>query len=254
MAETLDGKVALVTGGGSGIGKASALALARAGARVVVSDINVDSGKATAGAIESAGGHAIFFKADVSQRKDVEAMINRTIEEYGQLDCAFNNAGIEGQVGVSISASSEDDWDRVVDINLKGVWLCMKYELSQMEKQGHGTIVNTASIAGLVGGTFGAAYYASKHGVVGLTKAGAIEYGKSNIRVNAVCPGVIRTEMAERLLRDNQSVEGAITALHPMGRLGTPEEVADTVVWLCSDASSFVTGQAIAVDGGYVAQ
>jgi len=254
MAEKLDGKVALVTGGGSGIGKASALALARAGAKVVVSDIDVDSGQATVGAIESAGGHAIFVRADVSLRTDVEAVINRTIEVYGQLDCAFNNAGIEGQVGVPISDASEDDWDQVVDINLKGVWLCMKYELAQMEQQGHGTIVNTASVAGLVGGTFGAAYYASKHGVVGLTKAGAIEYGTSNIRVNAVCPGVIRTEMAERLLQDNQSVEEAITALHPLGRLGTSEEVADTVVWLCSDASSFVTGQAIAVDGGYVSQ
>jgi len=254
MNEAVDGKVALVTGGGSGIGKASALALARAGAKVAVSDINVDSGQATAEAIESAGGHAIFVKADVSRRKDVEALISKTIEVYGQLDCAFNNAGIEGQVGVPISDSSEDEWDQVVDINLKGVWLCMKYELAQMEKQGHGAIVNTASIAGLVGGSFGAAYYASKHGVVGLTKAGAIEYGKSNIRVNAVCPGVIRTEMAERLLKDNQSVEEAITALHPLGRLGTSAEVADTVVWLCSDASSFVSGQAIAVDGGYVAQ
>jgi len=254
MAEKLDGKVALVTGGGSGIGKASALALAREGAKVVVCDISVEGGQATVGAIEGAGGHAIFVKADVSRRTDVEALISKTIEVYGQLDCAFNNAGIEGQVGVPISDSSEDEWDQVVDINLKGVWLCMKYELAQMEKQGHGAIVNTASIAGLVGGSFGAAYYASKHGVVGLTKAGAIEYGKSNIRVNAVCPGVIRTEMAERLLKDNQSVEEAITALHPLGRLGTSAEVADTVVWLCSDASSFVTGQAIAVDGGYVAQ
>jgi NAD(P)-dependent dehydrogenase (short-subunit alcohol dehydrogenase family) len=254
MAEKLDGKVALVTGGGSGIGKASALALAREGAKVVVSDINVDGGQATVRAIDSAGGHAIFVRADVSQRTDVEAMLDRTIEVYGQLDCAFNNAGIEGAVGVSISDYPEDNWDHVIDINLKGVWLCMKYELSHMVKQGGGTIVNTASVAGLVGGTFGAAYYASKHGVVGLTKAAAIEYGKSNIRVNAVCPGVIRTDMAERLIKDDQRIEGAITAQHPLGRLGTPEEVAETVVWLSSDAASFVTGHALAVDGGFVAQ
>lgn len=254
MAERMDGKVALVTGGGSGIGKASALVLARERARVVVSDINVDSGEATVSSIESAGGHAMFVRADVSRRIDVEAMISKTIKVYGQLDCAFNNAGIEGSVGVPISDYPEDNWDQVIDINLKGVWLCMKYELAQMIKQGCGSIVNTASVAGLVGGTFGAAYYASKHGVVGLTKAAAIEYGKSTIRVNAVCPGVIRTEMAARLLKDNQQIEGAITAQHPLGRLGTPEEVAETVVWLFSDAASFITGQAIAVDGGFVAQ
>ena len=254
MTDTLNGKVALVTGAGSGIGRASALKFASEGARVVVSDIDSDSGQATVDAIESAGGHAIFVKADVSDRTDVEAMISRTIEVYGQLDCAFNNAGIEGAVGVSIADLPEDDWDQVIDINLKGVWLCMKYQLAHMEKQGSGTIVNTASVAGLVGGTFGAAYYASKHGVVGLTKAAAIEYGKSNIRVNAVCPGVIRTEMAERLLKGKKEVEGAITAQHPLGRLGTADEVADTVAWLCSDTSSFVTGQAIAVDGGFVAQ
>lgn len=254
MTEKLDGKVALVTGGGSGIGRASALAFARQGARVVISDINVDGGQATVDAIESAGGQATFVRVDVSQTSDVEAMIKKTIEVYGQLDCAFNNAGVEGAVGVSISDYPEDNWDQVIDINLKGVWLCMKYELSHMLRQGGGSIVNTASVAGLVGGTFGAAYYASKHGVVGLTKAAAIEYGKSNIRVNAVCPGVIRTEMAERILKDNQAVEGAISAQHPLGRLGAPAEVADAVVWLSSDGASFITGQAIAVDGGYVAQ
>ena len=254
MAARLEGKVALVTGGGSGIGKASALAFAREGARVVVADVAVDSGQATLRAIESACGHTIFVRADVSQRTDVETMINNTIDVYGQLDCAFNNAGIEGAVGVPISDYAEDNWDHVIDINLKGVWLCMKYELAHMLKQGGGAIVNTASVAGLVGGTFGAAYYASKHGVVGLTKAAAIEYSKSAIRVNAVCPGVIRTEMAERLLSDNQEIESAITSQHPLGRLGTPDEVAEAVVWLCSDAASFITGQALAVDGGFVAQ
>lgn len=254
MIERLEGKVALVTGGGSGIGRASALALATNGARVVVSDIDTDSGQATVSAIEAASGEAIFVRADVSQATDVQAMINKTIEVYGQLDCAFNNAGIEGPVGVSIADCPEDNWNQVIDINLKGVWLCMKYELAHMAKQGSGAIVNTASVAGLVGGTFGAAYYASKHGVVGLTKAAAMEYGASNIRVNAVCPGVIRTEMAERLIKDNTRVEGVLTAQHPLGRLGTPEEVAEAVVWLSSDAASFVTGQAMAVDGGFVAQ
>lgn len=254
MIERLEGKVALVTGGGSGIGRASALALASNGARVVVSDIDTDSGQATVSAIEAASGEAIFVRADVSQATDVQAMINKTIEVYGQLDCAFNNAGIEGPVGVSIADCPEDNWNQVIDINLKGVWLCMKYELAHMAKQGSGAIVNTASVAGLVGGTFGAAYYASKHGVVGLTKAAAMEYGASNIRVNAVCPGVIRTEMAERLIKDNTRVEGVLTAQHPLGRLGTPEEVAEAVVWLSSDAASFVTGQAMAVDGGFVAQ
>jgi len=254
MAGRLNEKVALVTGGGSGIGRASALAYAKEGARVVVADVNVERGQDTVRAIESAGGQALFVRADVSKRADVEAMINTTVESYGQLDCAFNNAGIEGAVGTPIADYPEDSWDKVMDINLKGVWLCMKYELAQMLKQGSGTIVNTASVAGLVGGPFGSAYYASKHGVVGLTKAGAIEYGKSGIRVNAGCPGVIRTEMADRLINDNQQIESAVTSLHPLGRLGTPEEVAHMVVWLSSDDASFVTGQAMAVDGGFVAQ
>jgi NAD(P)-dependent dehydrogenase (short-subunit alcohol dehydrogenase family) len=254
MATRLNGKVALVTGGGSGIGRASALAFAREGARVVVADVNVEGGQATAQAITSSGLDAIFVRADVTRTADVKAMIDKTIEAYGQLDCALNNAGIEGSVGVSIADYAEDDWDRVIDINLKGVWLCMKYEISRMLESGGGTIVNTASIAGLVGGTFGSAYFASKHGVVGLTKAAAVEYGQANIRVNAVCPGVIQTEMAERLMQDKQEVETAVTSLHPMGRLGTPEEIAETVVWLSSSEASFVTGQALAVDGGYVAQ
>ena len=167
MTARLDGKVVLVTGGGSGIGKASALACATEGAKLVVVDIDVNSGQATVSEIESTGGHAIFIRADVTQTIDVQAMVNRTIEVYGRLDCAFNNAGVEGNVGVPISDYDEDNWDQVIDINLKGVWLCMKYELAHMLKQGSGAIVNTASVAGLVGGTFGAAYYASKHGVVG---------------------------------------------------------------------------------------
>lgn len=254
MAGRMAGKVALVTGGGSGIGRASAIGFAREGARVVVADIDAEAGQSTVDAIGSSGAQAIFVRTDVSKQADVEAMINTTIEAFGHMDCAFNNAGIEGTVGIPTADYSVDNWDRVIDINLKGVWLCMKYELSHMLKQGGGAIVNTASVAGLVGGTFGSAYYASKHGVVGLTKAAAIEYGGSAIRVNAVCPGVIRTEMAERVIKDRQDLEDSVTALHPLGRLGTPEEVAETVVWLSSDAASFVTGQAIAVDGGYVSK
>jgi NAD(P)-dependent dehydrogenase (short-subunit alcohol dehydrogenase family) len=254
MTGLLNKKVALVTGGGSGIGRAAALAFAKEGARVVVADIDVEQGQATVDTIVGAGSQATFFPADVSQRADVEAMIESTVAAYGQLDCAFNNAGIEGTVGVSTADYSEEAWDRVIDINLKGVWLCMKYQLAQMLKQGNGAIVNTASVAGLVGGTFGSAYYASKHGVVGLTKAAAIEYGPAAIRVNAVCPGVIRTEMMDRITQGKQGLEGAVTSLHPLGRLGTPQEIAQTVVWLSSDAASYVTGQAIAVDGGYVAQ
>lgn len=254
MAGRMAGKVALVTGGGSGIGRASAIGFAREGARVVVADIDAEAGQSTVDTIGSSGAQAIFVRTDVSKQADVEAMINTTIEAFGHMDCAFNNAGIEGTVGIPTADYSVDNWDRVIDINLKGVWLCMKYELSHMLKQGGGAIVNTASVAGLVGGTFGSAYYASKHGVVGLTKAAAIEYGGSAIRVNAVCPGVIRTEMAERVIKDRQDLEDSVTALHPLGRLGTPEEVAETVVWLSSDAASFVTGQAIAVDGGYVSK
>ena len=254
MNATLKNKAALVTGGGSGIGRAAALAFANSGAKVVVADIDIEGGKATTSAIEDAGGQALFIQADVSQTADVEAMINNVIEVHGHLDCAFNNAGIEGTVGTRMAEYDEDNWDKVISINLKGVWLCMKHQLAYMSQQGSGSIVNTASVAGLVGGTFGSAYYASKHGVVGLTKAAAIEYGTAGIRVNAVCPGVIQTEMADRVLQDDKQRESAITALHPLGRLGTPDEIAQAVVWLSSDAASFITGQAIAVDGGYVAQ
>ncbi len=254
MQSSMDGKVALVTGGGTGIGEATSLLFAKAGAKVVVSDINVAEGEATAHAITSAGGDAIFVAGDVSKGEDVEKMVARCVDVYGRLDCAFNNAGIEGDTFVSIVDYSEEMWDRVIDINLKGVWLCMKHQIPQFLKQGQGAIVNMASVAGLIGGSLGSAYFASKHGVIGLTKAAAIEYGQSNIRVNAVCPGVIQTRMGAKVYQDNPEIEPHVAAEHPLGRLGQPSEVAETVVWLCSDAASFVTGHAMTVDGGYVAK
>jgi NAD(P)-dependent dehydrogenase (short-subunit alcohol dehydrogenase family) len=252
MAGQLAGKATLVTGGGSGIGKASALAFAREGARVVVADVNAAGGEETVRLIQDTGGEAAFVRADVSQAGPVEAMVQHAVSVYGGLDCAFNNAGVSGGRGL-IHEYSEDDWDRVTGINLKGVWLCMKYEIIQMLAQGSGAIVNTASVMGLVGGSRSPAYGASKHGVVGLTRTAAVAYAQSGIRVNAVCPGYIRTPLIEQGALTDPGGEERIIARHPVGRLGTPEEVAETVVWLCSDAASFVTGHAMAVDGGYVA-
>jgi NAD(P)-dependent dehydrogenase (short-subunit alcohol dehydrogenase family) len=254
MAGRLDGKVALITGGGSGIGRASALAFAREGAKVIVADVVVNGGEETVGMIKKAGGEAIFVKADVSRATEVEALINKAVATYGRLDCAYNNAGIEGAMFVSTADYTEEDWERVIAINLKGVWLCLKYEIPQMLKQGGGAIVNTASVAGLVGIGGASAYVASKHGVAGLTKTAALEYAKSGVRVNAVCPGVIRTPMLERGLAGRPELESQIMAAEPVGRFGNPEEIAEAVVWLCSDAASFVTGHTMAVDGGYIAQ
>jgi NAD(P)-dependent dehydrogenase (short-subunit alcohol dehydrogenase family) len=253
MNDRVAGKVALVTGGGSGIGRASALALAREGAKIVISDIAAAGGEETARMVKEAGGEATFVKADVSKPADVEALVNKVMEVYGRLDCAFNNAGIEGKIQQTVECS-EENWDRTIAINLKGVWLCMKYEIPVMLKQGGGAIVNTASVAGLVGFQGLPAYVASKHGVVGLTKTAALEYAKSGIRVNAVCPGVINTPMVERLFSDQPQWGETVQALEPVARMGKPEEVAEAVVWLCSDAASFVTGLAMAVDGGLVAQ
>lgn len=253
MAGQLNGKVALVTGGSSGIGRATALALAREGAKVVVADVMVEGGQETVRLLTATGGQGLFVKTDVSRAAEVEALIGRAVATYGRLDCAFNNAGVEGAF-VTTSEYSEADWDRVVAINLKGVWLCMKYEIAHMLRQGGGAIVNTASGAGLVGVPNLSAYVASKHGVVGLTKTAALEYAKAGIRVNAVCPGVIQTPMVARLTSNRPDLSEALVAAEPMGRTGRPEEVAAAVVWLCSDAASFVTGHALSVDGGYVAQ
>ncbi|MBI4595260.1 MAG: SDR family oxidoreductase [Candidatus Tectomicrobia bacterium] len=253
MTKLLIGKVALVTGGGSGIGRASAWLFAREGAKVLVTDIDMESGQETVKQIKDGGSEALFIKADVSKAPEVEGLIRQTVAAYGRLDCAHNNAGIEG-IGGRIPEISEESWDSIIAINLRGVWLCMKYEIPQMLKQGSGAIVNTASVAGLVGMPGSGAYVASKHGVIGLTKTAALEYAKAGVRINAVCPGVIHTPMAERIAGRHPGAMKAMSAAQPVGRTGKPEEIAEAVVWLCSEAASLVTGQALAVDGGYVAR
>jgi len=254
MQRLLENKVALVTGAGSGIGRASALAFAREGASVVVNDsMNVKGAEETVKMIREAGGDAIFIQADVTKAAEVEVMVNKTIETYARLDCALNNAGVPAS-GKRIADCSEEDWDRIININLKGVWLCMKYEIPQMLKQGKGAIVNTSSVAGLVGQEKRPAYVASKHGVVGLTKVAALDYIKDNIRVNAICPGGIVTPILERVFARGPGWKEEMLQAMPIGRFGMPEEVAEAVVWLCSDAASFITGHALPVDGGWVAR
>ena len=252
MAGSLIGKVALVTGASSGIGRASALAFSREGAKVAVADVSVEGGEETVSLVKKAGGDALFVKMDVAKAAEVEALVARVVQAYGRLDCAFNNAGIEGGAG-NTQNYPEDEWDRTININLKGVWLCMKYEIPAMLKNGGGAIVNTASTAGLVGYRGGSAYVASKHGVVGLTKTAALEYAKQNVRVNAVCPGAIDTPMMGRLTSHRPERAARMAASEPVGRMGQPSEIAEVVVWLCSGAASFVTGLAMAADGGMTA-
>lgn len=246
-------KVAFVTGASAGIGRATALAFAENGARVVVADVNEDAGLQTAYHISEKGGEAVFVKCDVASSSEVSAAIAQTVTKWGRLDFAFNNAGIEG-VSANTIDCTEENWQRVMDINLKGVWLCMKHQIPQMLKQGQGAIVNCASIAGVVGFTDIPAYVASKHGVVGLTQAAALEFAKSNIRVNAVCPGVIQTPMVERFTHGEAQIQRQLVAGEPVGRIGQPEEIANAVLWLSSSQSSFVTGHPLVVDGGWVAQ
>jgi NAD(P)-dependent dehydrogenase (short-subunit alcohol dehydrogenase family) len=251
MINRLSGKVAIVTGASAGIGRATARALACEGARVVVADISEAGGQETVDLITENGGSAIFVRTDVSNSDDVKAMVQRTVEEFGGVDLAFNNAGIEGVQGAAADFA-DPDWNRVLSINLTGVWLCMKYEIPEMLRRGGGAIVNCSSVAGLVGFPGIAPYVASKHGVVGLTKTAALDYATADIRINAICPGVIDTQMIHRFTHDSPQVEELMADMAPVQRMGRPEEIADAVVWMLSDASSFMTGQAIAVDGGFV--
>lgn len=246
------GKVVLVTGGAGGIGRAAALAFAREGAHVVVTDIVAGNAQETVRMIEDEGGNARFIQADVSSETQVAALIERTVAAYGHLDCAFNNAGIEEEQA-PLADCDEQLFDRIMSVNVKGTWLCMKHEIHQMLKQGGGAIVNTASVAGLVGAPTQPLYAASKHAVVGMTKTAAVEYGRVGIRINSVCPGVIRTDMMERALERDPSRAKSIRKIHPVGRVGEADEVAAAVLWLCSDRASFVTGHQLAVDGGLTA-
>jgi NAD(P)-dependent dehydrogenase (short-subunit alcohol dehydrogenase family) len=248
----LQGKIALVTGGSSGIGRAAATLFAREGAKIVVADIDPEGGEETISRITKEGGEARFVKTDIGKAAEVEALIKSVIELHGRLDCAFNNAGILGDI-VSVTDHSEEAWDRTFATNLKGTWLCMKYEIPQMLAQGKGTIVNTTSTAGvLIGSPFRSAYAASKAGIVSLSKSAALEYAERGIRVNALCPSHTRTPLLEQFLKLRPELEASFIAQTPMGRIAAPEEVAEGALWLCSDASSFVTGQVLVIDGGYV--
>ena len=252
----VSGKVALVTGSGAGIGRATALKFAEEGAKVVVSDIDRSGGEETVSLITKGGGEAVFVKADVSKPDEVNALISEAVNAFGRLDCACNNAGIEGKIA-PLADQSVEDFDQVLSINLRGVFLCLQAEIRQM-LTGGGAIVNLASVAGLIGFPGLSPYVATKHGVNGLTKNAALEYGKNGIRVNSICPGGIDTRMLDSLAEQStggaQSSHEMMDPLHPIGRIGTTEEVAELIVWLCSPRASFVTGANIPVDGGYVAQ
>jgi len=246
----LKDKTILITGGGSGVGRATALACAREGASVAVVDLDADHSEETVDLVQAAGGEAAFIQSEVTQSNQMKVAVQKTVETYGRLDCAFNNAGVVIDEPIQLADYDEEAWDKTIDINLKGVWLGMKHQIPAMLENGGGAIVNNASVMGIVGGCC-CSYVASKHGVIGLTKAGAVQYASMGIRVNAVCPGGIETPMMDALpLEDRER----ITAMHPIGRLATPEEVADAVVWLCSDRAAYLCGSVIAVDGGYTSQ
>jgi NAD(P)-dependent dehydrogenase (short-subunit alcohol dehydrogenase family) len=252
MTGELQNKVGIVTGGTSGIGRDTAILFAKAGAKVVVAGRREVEGKETIDLIRAAGGEGLFVKTDVSRAVEVQALVRKTVEKFGRLDIAFNNAGIEGS-WIPIVDQSEEDWDRTIAINLKGVWLCLKYEIQQMLKQGSGgAIVNMASVSGLIGVAGAATYTASKHGVMGLTKSAALETARSGIRINAVCPAVIESPMEERLYGDPE-FRKFVFGLHAIGRFGKPIEIAEAVVWMCSDRASFMTGQSLVLDGGFLA-
>lgn len=252
MEKIFYGKVALVTGGSFGIGRAAAVAFAARGAKVVIADYIEDKEQTTIRLIEEAGGEGMFVPCDVADSKAVQQLIHSVVNAYGRLDFAFNNAGTEGHTA-PVKDCTEENWDRTINVNLKGTFLCMKYEIPVMLQQGKGAIVNNASVAGLIGFVGLPAYVATKHGVIGLTKTAALENAKTGIRVNAVCPGVIHTDMIDRITGKDKEAEKQFINMEPMGRMGSPGEVAEAVVWLCSDAASFVTGNAMTVDGGWIA-
>lgn len=252
MDKIFEGKVAIVTGGSYGIGRATAVAFAARGAKVIIADWLEDIEQQTLKQIKAVGGQAVFVNCDVSKSNEVSAMVEKTVSTYGRLDYAFNNAGIEGATA-NTHECTEENWDKTINVNLKGIWLCMKYEIVEMLKQGKGAIVNCASVAGLIGFPGLPAYVVSKHGVVGLTKTAALENAKQQIRINAVCPGVIHTDMIDRITGMDKEAEKQFINMEPVGRMGKPEEVAEAVMWLCSDAASFVTGHSMPVDGGWIA-
>ena len=254
MAGLLEGRSALITGGGGGIGRATALAFAREGARVAVADLASAAAEETVAAINEAGGQAMSLTGDITNAEVVQEAVAKVVTAYGRLDCAFNNAGIAPQHvearRMKTAEWSEASFDRMIAVNLKSVWLCMKYEILQMQTQGGGSIVNTSSILGLVAFPGGVAYTAAKHGVIGLTKTAALEYADDRIRVNAVCPGFIKTPMTTETQKERAEV---ITSRTALGRFGEPDEIAEMVVWLCSDRASYATGSAYTVDGGWTA-
>ncbi len=253
MSGIVAGKVAVVTGGGSGIGRAACEIFAREGASVVVGDINIEGGEETVRLIEQAGGKAVFVKCDVSQAADCEALVNTAVVNFGSVDCAFNNAGVEGE-SCKLADASEENFMLNYKVNILGVFLCMKYQIKQMlQQENGGAIVNTASDAGLIGVKNLGQYSAAKHAVVGLTKSAALDYATKKIRVNAVCPGPIRTPMLQRIFDESPKVGEAMIAAQPVKRLGEASEIGDAAVYLCSDSASYITGHALPVDGGYMA-
>jgi len=252
MSMTFSGQVALVTGAAAGIGRATALAFAAQGLKVVVADLDSEGGQGTADLIRAAGGDALFVRCNVTKETEVQQLMEQAVSAYGRVDYAFNNAGIEIEKG-RLAEGSEAEFDAIMGVNVKGVWLCMKYQLPLMLAQGGGAIVNTASVAGLGAAPKMSIYSASKHAVIGLTKSAAIEYAKKKIRVNAVCPAVIDTDMFRRAYEADPKKADFAAAMHPVGRIGTVDEIASAVLYLCSDGASFTTGHALAVDGGVTA-
>ena len=249
-----DGKVAFVTGGASGIGRATALAFAQAGARVAVADVGEQANQETARLIEQNGGRALAVRCDVTRGKDIKDALEKTIATFGRLDFAFNNAGIEPKKPAPVADYDEGEWNRIIDIDLRGVFLCMKHEIPLILKSGGGAIVNTSSGAGVIGIKGSPAYTAAKHGVIGLTRAASLDYAGQNIRINAVCPGYIDTPMMGRFTGGTDEGRAKVISEEPIGRMGRPEEIANTVLWLCSDGAGFVLGHALIADGGQTVQ